>query len=97
MKEKIMGKFITFILLISILYFSIRSLFRPLKSPGPKVSPSEPDHKQDLRQDASEMIQDPECGTYVDPKDAVKAVIDNQARYFCSNDCMEKFKNKSSL
>lgn len=42
-----------------------------------------------------EMIKDPECGTYVPRNDAIKAEVKGTIRYFCSSDCLDKYKQRS--
>ncbi|MDK2934420.1 MAG: hypothetical protein PWP27_2230 [Clostridiales bacterium] len=37
------------------------------------------------------MVQDPVCKMYINPNTAVKATIDGQTYYFCSESCKNKF------
>lgn len=38
--------------------------------------------------------QDPVCGVYVDRQDAVIGVLDGKRHYFCSMDCLDKFRDQ---
>lgn len=38
------------------------------------------------------LRQDPVCGTYVSEQSAVKLRDGSQTRYFCSKECLEKFR-----
>jgi YHS domain-containing protein len=38
-----------------------------------------------------EMVQDPQCKTYVPRRDARRKVIDGKEHYFCSKECEDKF------
>lgn len=49
---------------------------------------------QDAAQDATETHRDPVCGVYVSEEDAVVGRLDGQRHYFCSRDCLEKFREQ---
>ena len=42
-----------------------------------------------------EMVQDPECGTYVPRSNAVRAQAKGTTHYFCSPACRDKYLEKS--
>lgn len=42
-----------------------------------------------------EMVQDPECKTYVPRSDAVKAQHKGKNHYFCSHACRDKYLKRS--
>ncbi len=42
-----------------------------------------------------DMVQDPECGTYVPKKDAIKGQVKGNTHYFCSAECRDKYKKSS--
>jgi uncharacterized protein len=84
------GRLIIIAILVMIVYFTVKSFFRPVKKPKPR-----PDFKkQDSSEDASEMVQDPECGTYIPLESAHRASIKGQTYYFCSKQCQESFQKK---
>jgi uncharacterized protein len=39
-----------------------------------------------------DLMEDPVCGTYVPEGSALKVSVNGRAVYFCSRDCLEKFK-----
>ena len=41
-----------------------------------------------------ELVQDPECGTYVPRSEAVAASVGGQRQYFCSPGCRDAYKRK---
>lgn len=41
-----------------------------------------------------ELVQDPNCGTYVSKKNALAAATNGVTRYFCSRECAEGFEKK---
>ena len=60
-----------------------QALLKPPTPPAEKSSRGE------------EMVQDPECGTYVPRSDAVKAQLKGKTLYFCSADCRDKHQKRS--
>ncbi len=44
----------------------------------------------------TEAFQDPVCGTYVAPDDAIIGRYNGERLYFCSEACLEKFREKIS-
>ena len=41
------------------------------------------------------MVQDPNCGTYIPKREAVKARVRGQDLYFCSQKCRDEYKEKT--
>ena len=60
-----------------------QALLKPPTTPPEKTSRGE------------EMVQDPECKTFVPRSDAVKASHKGANHYFCSNECRDKYLAKS--
>ncbi len=42
-----------------------------------------------------ELVQDPQCHTYIPKETALTAHIGGKVHYFCSRECLEKFKKGS--
>ena len=38
-----------------------------------------------------EMVQDPQCKTYIPRRESLRKVIQGQEYFFCSNECADKF------
>ena len=66
-------------------YRAVKGLFKPKNQvqQGPKGEVID------------EMVQDPQCKTYIPKKEAIKIVVRGQQYNFCSNECAEKFKQES--
>ncbi|RLB06121.1 MAG: hypothetical protein DRG50_06040 [Deltaproteobacteria bacterium] len=42
-----------------------------------------------------ELVQDPQCHTYIPKEGALRAQINGEVYYFCSQKCLEEFKKRS--
>lgn len=59
------------------------------------LSAKKPSTKQDEQiSPATETHRDPVCGVYVSEEDAVIGKLDGERHYFCSMDCLEKFREQ---
>ena len=45
---------------------------------------------------STEMVQDPNCDTYIPKTEAVSATVDGQDYHFCSEKCAEEYRAKHS-
>ena len=70
-------------------YFAYR-LFKNLLGAGTRVSGQK--SNGDV---VSEMVQDPFCKTYIPSNEAFRIVLDGKEFHFCSEECAEKFKQKT--
>lgn len=75
---------IILIILIVLFYYLVKSFFSP-----PKVRQKKGEGVIDID---DEMVKDPCCGVYIPKKEAIEKKIKGQKYYFCSKECMEKFK-----
>ena len=41
-----------------------------------------------------EMVKDPYCETYIPRDSAIRARIDGRDHYFCSKECLRKFRDQ---
>jgi len=53
-----------------------------------------PESKASERRDAATTHRDPVCGVYVSEEDAVVGRLEGERHYFCSMDCLEKFREQ---
>jgi uncharacterized protein len=61
------------------------------------ISSSKPGHmdpSRGSRELESEMVKDPHCQTYIPKNSAIYARIDGREYYFCSGQCVKKFKGE---
>ncbi len=71
--------------------FLIYTAFQIIKQALKK--PSAPPPEKTSR--GEEMVQDPECKTYVPRNDAIKAQVKGTTSYFCSTECRDKYQKRS--
>lgn len=60
-----------------------QALLKPPQPPAEKTARGE------------DMIQDPECKTYVPKNDAIKALVNGETKYFCSPECRDQYKKSN--
>jgi uncharacterized protein len=81
-----MWRFILFILFVTILYYVLQFLTKNMLSLRKKTNR---DHEPE------ELIQDPYCQTYIPKGSAVKKRINGKDYYFCNQECLRKYLEKS--
>ena len=80
-----MYRIIFVLVLLTVLYFLLRSAIREFKGRG----------EQDrLPADRNQMVQDPVCRVFVPRANAVTEVIGGQTYCFCGRACAEKFQKQ---
>ena len=63
------------------------------KAPEEKTEDAEPSSAEPA---STEMVQDPNCSTYVPETEAIKATIAGRDYCFCSEKCAESYRKKKS-
>ena len=86
-------KYLILFLLIYLFYYFIKKSFFPSRRQE-KVWNSMWNKYSHPPAD-KELVQDPQCHTYIPKDTAVKAQIRGQEHYFCSRECLEEFKRMS--
>jgi uncharacterized protein len=79
------------LLLWIIVFFLGYTVFQAIKQV--LLKPPAPPREKTSR--GEEMVQDPECRTYVPRNDAVTAQFKGTTHYFCSTDCRDKYQQRS--
>ena len=79
---------IRFLLVGLMLYIGYRILISLISAKKPQIKPDE------RRDPAVETYRDPVCGLYVTEETAVIGRHDGQRHYFCSMDCLEKYREQ---
>ncbi|MDI3465131.1 MAG: hypothetical protein OJF50_003952 [Nitrospira sp.] len=90
-----MYRLILVVLLLTVLYFLLRQMFRGFKTPiqaGRKKSAAQ---AQDEEQD--QMIEDPVCHIFVPKRIAVVETIEGREYCFCSQECSVKFRSEHPI
>ncbi len=78
-----MIKLLLLVLICFVVYSLISSMLRgPAASRRPKNRSVE----------GESMVKDPQCGTYLPISDAHRATIRGEEHYFCSQECLKKYK-----
>ncbi len=80
-----MIRLLVWLLLIYIGYRVVRSLIAGKK-------PAAVNH--DTAADAALTYRDPVCGMYVSVEDAVVGKLEGQRHYFCSMECLDKYREQ---
>lgn len=73
------------LLLLYIGYRVVKAIFSP-KSVGKDAAPS--------HLSGDETVQDPVCGVYIAKEDAIVGNLEGTRHYFCSMNCLEKFRDR---
>lgn len=80
-----MIKLLMLILLCFVGYSMIQGLIRP-KDPGGKKMPG------NRSRDGEQMVEDPQCGTFLPLSEAFHAHINGKEQHFCSKKCRKEYK-----
>lgn len=71
-------------LIVGFLVYTVYQMIRQALQ-GPPPPPAEKSSR------GEDMVQDPQCGTYVPRTDALSATVNGQRHYFCSESCRRQF------
>lgn len=71
--------------------FIVYLVVRVVKSLGRSLTGSDEDVGDVPRSENTELIRDPQCGTYFLRRQGVQARIDGQLAYFCSERCRDDY------
>ena len=79
------------LLLLALFFFVAYSFFQALfptrRHPGRR-----PENRS---REGEQMVQDPQCGTYLPISDAIGATICGKQHYFCSRKCRSLYKKQN--
>jgi YHS domain-containing protein len=83
------------LLLMLLAFFLLRSILRSLlqgTAERQNIGSQGSAGPQQRRVKTGKMEKDPVCGTYVDVATSLHATFEGEPRYFCSNECLQKYK-----
>ena len=46
--------------------------------------------------DAADMVQDPNCGTYIPKKQSIRKLMQGKEYFFCSEKCSDEYSSRKS-
>lgn len=87
-----MYRLILVVLLLTVLYFLLRQMFRGFKTPIRAGQEKSTVRAQDEEQD--QMIEDPVCHIFVPKRIALIETIGGREYCFCSQDCAVRFRSE---
>jgi YHS domain-containing protein len=90
-----MYRLILVTLLLTVLYFLLRQMFRGFKNPikGGKGSSA----VQGQEEDQDQMIEDPVCHIFVPKRIALIEMIGGREYCFCSKECAVRFRSEHPI
>jgi uncharacterized protein len=80
-------RLLIFLGLLILLYYLVKGWISPSRSRRIERARGE-------RELEGEMVKDPYCETYIPRDSAIRARIDGRDHYFCSKECLRKFKDQ---
>jgi len=81
------------ILMLILLCFVGYSMLQGLINPKPKKEKRGwMSRRQPRNIEGEQMVEDPQCGTFIPLSDAVSANIKGKQHYFCSKKCLKEYK-----
>ena len=90
-----MYRLILVVLLLTVLYFLLRQMFRGFTTPIETVRKRSVAPAQDKEQD--QMVEDPVCHIFVPKRIAVVETIGGREYCFCSQECSVKFRSEHPI
>ena len=81
------------LIIAGIIVYVVYRLSRFMFTPSGKISKNRPGEQS--RIEGEDLVKDPCCGTYVPITSAHKAIMDGKTLYFCSRECLEKYKKEN--
>ncbi len=87
-----MYRLILVILLLTILYYLLRQMFRGFRGPLPDGQSNSP--VQGSEDDQDQMVEDPVCHIFVPRRIALIESIGGREYCFCGKECAGRFRNE---
>ncbi len=91
-------RFLLPLFLILVVYFFLRSIVRSFLQASVERQKFESDGRTGPASSRpvklGKMEKDPSCGTYVDVETSVRATVGGTVQYFCSEECLNKYRRE---
>ncbi|UCC65983.1 MAG: YHS domain-containing protein [Deltaproteobacteria bacterium] len=79
-------RYLILFVLLCLFYYFFKKVFFPSKRQEKIL------RRHRVESADKELVQDPQCHTYIPKETSLKAQINGEVCYFCSRECLEKFK-----
>ena len=79
-------RFILTLIILYLLYRLVRGILRITGNRSNRIA------ERSVKEE--DLVEDPVCHTYVPISEALKLTIEDRAVYFCTRECLEKYKEK---
>ena len=87
-------RFLVPLFLILFLYFLLRSVVKSLMSSAEKARLDATGPQRGSHVKLGKMEKDPVCGTFVDIATSVHGVFGAETKHFCSQECLDKYRQR---
>ena len=92
-----MGRFISWLLDLLVIWLIVRAVSRALGfGQRPKAVPRQRASAKPLERAGGTLVRDPECGTYIPASRALRVGSGDQVQYFCSTACRDTFAGRQA-
>jgi hypothetical protein len=87
-----MGKFVSWLLDLFVLWMIVRAVSRALGFGRPPTgAPRQRESAQPTERAGGRLVRDPQCGTYVPEGRAIRIGTGDETRCFCSTACRDAY------
>ena len=90
MRPVVIRRLLFLVLAVGALMWWLRNMSKRLQQQSQQQGPTADDRTRPVR-DLGPMVRDQVCNTFVPKSRALTARVDAEERYFCSEDCRQKF------
>ncbi|MBW2091539.1 MAG: YHS domain-containing protein [Deltaproteobacteria bacterium] len=84
-------RWLIIVVLFYLIYRVIKGLFLPRSPFEDQPASSWPSDEAENNKDASDLVQDPQCGVYLPQAEAIRYNVNGKTLYFCSQKCKREF------
>ncbi|MBN2397723.1 MAG: YHS domain-containing protein [Deltaproteobacteria bacterium] len=82
------------LVIAGIIVYVVYRFLKPLFAPAERVSGGASEKMP--RIEGEDLVKDPQCGKYVPINSACKVTLNGKTLYFCSKECLERYKRENS-
>ena len=90
MIEVLLSWVVRVVFVIIVVRFVMRAFGGAVRRPAGRRRPG-PGPQQPLERAGGNLVQDPQCGTYIPMSRAIRLGLGEHAQYFCSTSCRDQY------